>query len=375
MGKDRLYFLTFISILIVFLVFGIIGVNLAVKISINLLAEGEFASSKKEVQKIAYILSNEFKDADDTQGLIKNFQNVLYDTESEVTYLTILDKENKIICHPKTNQLGKEALISTKLEKSINLSLKLNGVQSILEEYKKNEGTKGENDELELLYQKRIKNTDLRVASVIRLDKFSLIDVKLKRRLHSIFIFMGAFITVLSFFTVRLIGSIYEKKIEAKNLDLENDIVNMAKLNFGVFMQQQKVANQENKEQQNQNVKVPNTDSLDNHKNRLLTYKGNELIPTFINEIAYIYTEDKITYVIDKSGKRTVSKVSLDEIFTQLDTVTFFRATRQFIININCIEKIIKYGNSQLKILIFNSDAEVVISKNRVAEFKKWLNI
>lgn len=374
MGKDRLYFLTFISILIVFLVIGVIGVNLAVKISVNLLAEGEYESSKEEVQKIAYMLSNDFKDYNDTEALVDNFQNVLYDIESGMSYLTILDKENKIICHPETDKLNKEASISNRLEESINLSLTLNGVQSVIENYKKR-NTKSEIGELEVLYQKRIKNTAFKVASVIRLDKFSLKVVKLKRRLHSIFIFMGAFITVLSFFTVRYIGSIYEKKIEAKNLDLENDIFNMAKLNFGVFMQQQKAANQDHKDQLNQTISDPQNDLTENYKNRLLTYKGNELVPTFISEISYIFTEDKITYVIDKSGKKTISKVSLDEIFGQLDTLSFFRATRQFIININSIEKIIKYGNSQLKILIFNSNAEVIISKNKVAEFKKWLNI
>ena len=76
------------------------------------------------------------------------------------------------------------------------------------------------------------------------------------------------------------------------------------------------------------------------------------------------------------NGKKSTTNASLDDVYTNLDSLLFFRANRQFIIGIKAIDKIIKYGNSQLKIVL-QSDAEVeiIISKNKTAEFKQCLNI
>ena len=63
-------------------------------------------------------------------------------------------------------------------------------------------------------------------------------------------------------------------------------------------------------------------------------------------------------------------------MYTHLNSTLFFRANRQFIISIAAIDKIIKYGNSQLKILLQSKTSdEIIISKNKAAEFKQWLNM
>ena len=112
-------------------------------------------------------------------------------------------------------------------------------------------------------------------------------------------------------------------------------------------------------------------------KRESLTYSRHELLPVSTQDIAYIYTENTITYVVCFDGKKSTSNASLDELFANLDNTYFFRANRQFIIAIAAIDKIVRYGNNQLKILIEPSNAEVdiIISKNRAAEFKKWLNL
>ena len=111
-------------------------------------------------------------------------------------------------------------------------------------------------------------------------------------------------------------------------------------------------------------------------KKRILTYLRHELLSISTDDIAYIYTESTITYVICFDGKRSTSNSSLDELFANLDNTYFFRANRQFIIAISAIDKIVRYGNNQLKILINpNSELDIIISKNKAAEFKKWLNL
>jgi DNA-binding LytR/AlgR family response regulator len=142
----------------------------------------------------------------------------------------------------------------------------------------------------------------------------------------------------------------------------------MSKLNADLVSYQEKVT-EKPEEKSNENIS-------DKEKQRILTYVRNELVPIAIKEIAYIFTESTITYVVCFDGKRSTSNASLDDMISNLNPQLFFRANRQFIISITAIDKIIKYGNSQLKIVLKGKTTEeIIISKNKAAEFKQWLNL
>jgi len=80
--------------------------------------------------------------------------------------------------------------------------------------------------------------------------------------------------------------------------------------------------------------------------------------------------------VVCFDGKPFTTNMSLDDMYTNLNSALFFRANRQFIISITAIDKIIKYGKSQLKIVLQSKTSEdIIISKNKAAEFKQWLNM
>lgn len=73
-------------------------------------------------------------------------------------------------------------------------------------------------------------------------------------------------------------------------------------------------------------------------------------------------------------NRKYYSATSLDEIGKTLETEHFYRANRQFIINIKAIKNILIYGKNQLKIVIEPEPEEnIIISKNKVSDFKKWL--
>jgi two-component system response regulator LytT len=69
-----------------------------------------------------------------------------------------------------------------------------------------------------------------------------------------------------------------------------------------------------------------------------------------------------------------VGQAALDQIEKLLDRHLFFRINRQFIIHIDAIRKILTYYNSRL-ILQLHPDAgtDVIISRERVADFRSWL--
>ncbi len=377
MRKDKLYFLTFISIAVIFLIIASLGINYFIKISVNQLIEVQLEASKREADEIASLVNYEFISGLNKNTITQNLQNTLNGTNKSTSFISVFDWSGKVVCHPDITQVNQKVNSNQSLLESLKDGSSLNKLYDLLIHHKKSKETNATQVESEIVYISPIKSSDLIIAAHTNLDKMVTQIVKLKRRYYTIFILMGILIILASFFAVRFIGSYYEKQLELKNTNLESELINLSKLNMDLVAYQQKIAANATEEVQNPitPTAVEANTSSETNKIRLLTYIRNELVPVAINSIAYIYTENTITYIICTNGSRSTSNSSLDEIFVDLQASLFFRANRQFIISITSIKKIIKYGNSQLKILVEDADVEIIISKHKAAEFRKWLNI
>ncbi len=366
MRKDRLYFLTFISISVIFLIIASLGVKYFIKVSANQLIELQLESSKREANEIAKLINYQLVGGINRQKVIENVQNTIENTHNEASFIGVFDWSGKEVCNPDITKVGQKVNSNQSLLNSLkeeNSSDKFYELLMNLKKEKENNNTV----ESEIVYISPVEGSDLIVAAHVNLNEISTQTKKLKTSFYTIFALMGGLIILSSFFAVRILGSYYEKQLELKNTTLESELISLSKLNTDLVAYQQKVVENTDNEQSE-----PTSDS---GKKRILTYIRNELIPIAIDEVAYIYTENTITYVICFDGKKSTSNISLDDMFTSLDASLFFRANRQFIISISAIEKIIKYGNSQLKILVQDADVEIIISKNKAAEFRQWLNI
>ncbi len=94
-----------------------------------------------------------------------------------------------------------------------------------------------------------------------------------------------------------------------------------------------------------------------------------------VNDILYIYTEHKISKVKLDNGQEECVPQTMEELEQQLNPKHFFRANRQFIIHIDAIEQVHNYFNGKLKVDIRkHPDVEVLVSRERAALFKSWLN-
>ena len=93
-----------------------------------------------------------------------------------------------------------------------------------------------------------------------------------------------------------------------------------------------------------------------------------------MTDSAYFYTEDKITFLLTKEGKRYPIDYSLDKLDELLPTDKYFRINRQFIISIHAIQEMYAYSKSRVKIdLLPTVEHEVIVSTDRSPIFKKWL--
>jgi two-component system LytT family response regulator len=108
---------------------------------------------------------------------------------------------------------------------------------------------------------------------------------------------------------------------------------------------------------------------------RTLVKIGQTLKIVDLNETAYFYSQDKITFAISPDGKRYPVDETLEQLDSRLDSHRFFRINRQIIVNIDAIEEMYAYSKSRVKIKLnppYTQD-DVIVSTERSPHFKRWL--
>lgn len=109
-------------------------------------------------------------------------------------------------------------------------------------------------------------------------------------------------------------------------------------------------------------------------KNRYLAKKGLEFVPVEIENIAYFFTEHKITFIKDKTGNLYMLDKPLSEIETEVSTEQFFRINRKFIANIEAIKGFKPNSTGRLIITLNpNIEEEVLVSRETAPTFRKWI--
>ena len=107
---------------------------------------------------------------------------------------------------------------------------------------------------------------------------------------------------------------------------------------------------------------------------RFLLKQGARLIPVEVNEIAYFYTEDRLTFVRTWDNRSLVLDYTLDELAQKLNPNQFFRANRQFIIHPKSIDRVHLHFSGRLKLdLKPPADETIFVSRERAGEFRVWM--
>jgi two-component system LytT family response regulator len=112
-----------------------------------------------------------------------------------------------------------------------------------------------------------------------------------------------------------------------------------------------------------------------NNRTRLLVKKGIEHISIKFEDIVVIYTENRVTYVLDNVGKKYLSDKSLNELEVELCDSIFFRANRQCIINLNFIKCFKPYEKVKLQVelTVPHYNQFIAISQKSAPDFRNWI--
>jgi two-component system response regulator LytT len=110
-------------------------------------------------------------------------------------------------------------------------------------------------------------------------------------------------------------------------------------------------------------------------KKRFLVKPGGRLAFVNTEDVSYFFSEEGFTFLVVKDGERFVIESTLEEIEAQLNPNEFFRINRQMIISLQSIDRIDPHFNHRYNIAlkpVFGS--EVLVSRQRATDFKKWLD-
>jgi DNA-binding LytR/AlgR family response regulator len=111
-----------------------------------------------------------------------------------------------------------------------------------------------------------------------------------------------------------------------------------------------------------------------NYKKRFTVKIGQHLKVITTDEVECFFSENKGTYIHTFDNRDYLIDSTLEILEQELDYKDFFRVSRKFIVPLKAIKEIQVYTNSRLKVILptYKED-EVIVSREKVQDFKNWL--
>lgn len=110
------------------------------------------------------------------------------------------------------------------------------------------------------------------------------------------------------------------------------------------------------------------------YRKRFLVKQAQKLVSIEVEDIAYFYSDGRLNFFKTTDNRKFVVDYTMDELSEMLDPDKYFRISRSFYVSIDSIDQIHDYfGNRLLLHLKPAVDKEVLVSREKVMDFKKWM--
>jgi DNA-binding LytR/AlgR family response regulator len=111
------------------------------------------------------------------------------------------------------------------------------------------------------------------------------------------------------------------------------------------------------------------------YKTRFVIKVGEHLKTVEVENIRYFHSQEKATFCMTDDNRNFILDFTLDQLEDMVDPGIFFRINRKYFVRSGAIQDIISYTNSRLKLILKGSqDNDVIVARERVQEFKEWLD-
>jgi DNA-binding LytR/AlgR family response regulator len=111
-------------------------------------------------------------------------------------------------------------------------------------------------------------------------------------------------------------------------------------------------------------------------KTRFLVKVGANYNSVLTREIEMFYIRERSVFIRTFQGKTYDVDYSLEQLQQMVDPDLFFRINRNVMINIEAVSKLVVYSSNRLKLVNhsgFNAD-ELIVSRDKVSDFKRWMD-
>jgi DNA-binding LytR/AlgR family response regulator len=110
-------------------------------------------------------------------------------------------------------------------------------------------------------------------------------------------------------------------------------------------------------------------------KKRFVIKVGDKLQPIETEQIHFFFSESKATFLQHENGRQYPLEQSLDKLEPVLNPKQFFRISRKYLVSYAAIDEVRSYSSSRLKLTLKNCpDTDVLVSRDRTGDFKRWLD-
>ncbi|TYZ14438.1 response regulator transcription factor [Hymenobacter lutimineralis] len=111
------------------------------------------------------------------------------------------------------------------------------------------------------------------------------------------------------------------------------------------------------------------------YKTRFLARFNDRIQFKTTEEIAFFCADGKFVHLVGLDQRRFLVDYTLEQLEGLLDPRQFFRLSRKYIVSLTAVKEIRIYTGGRLRVLLLPTPlTEVIISRERVAEFKAWLD-
>jgi DNA-binding LytR/AlgR family response regulator len=109
-------------------------------------------------------------------------------------------------------------------------------------------------------------------------------------------------------------------------------------------------------------------------KSKFVIKVGEHIKVFTIDDVQCFYSMEKYTFLQNNTGRDYAIGYSLDQIENLIDPTKFFRINRSFLVSFSAISDIVSYSNSRLLVkLKANESKDLIVSREKVQDFKNWL--
>lgn len=113
------------------------------------------------------------------------------------------------------------------------------------------------------------------------------------------------------------------------------------------------------------------------YRKRFLIQIGDKIRKVEAPEVAYFFALERGVYLRTFSNHTYPLEFTLDKLEHMINPAHFFRINRKYIVHVDAIKNMVAWSRSRVKLELnpkADDEMETIVSIDRAAEFKKWLN-